>query len=144
LICEVGPKDLEKRSVAITWRDQLAAGKAFVAFDELAKGVAAQLQQYEQRLFDAAAGIRAARLRADIATLADFKAYFSESGDKGFTSGTGFVQAPFCGDEDAVEGVLKELGVTIRCMPLDNKAASGTCILTGRPATCTAIFARAY
>jgi prolyl-tRNA synthetase len=143
LICEVGPKDLEKRSVAITWRDQLGAGKAFVPFDELANGAAAQLQQYEQRLFDAAAAIRTARLRTDITTLADFKAYFAESGDKGFTTGTGFVQAPFCGDEDAVEGVLKEMGVTIRCMPLDSKAG-GACIFTGKPATCTAIFARAY
>ena len=39
---------------------------------------------------------------------------------------------------------LKELKITIRCLPLDQSGTEGTCIITGQPATCDAIFAKAY
>jgi prolyl-tRNA synthetase len=40
---------------------------------------------------------------------------------------------------------IKELTkATIRCIPLDNKAESGKCILTGNPSAQRVIFARAY
>ncbi|MGE3769635.1 MAG: proline--tRNA ligase [Bdellovibrionales bacterium] len=144
VIGEIGPKDLEKRSVAINWRDQMGK-KEFVAIDDLANGMEANLTAYQQRLFDAAAKLRSDRTRTDITTLDAFKKYFSGSGDKNYSDGIGFVRAPFCGDEAAVEGLLKELSVTIRCYPSDaQKSVSGACVLTGKPATVMAVFSRAY
>jgi prolyl-tRNA synthetase len=134
---------LANRSVAINWRDQLGT-KQFVKFDELITGVTENLGALEKRLFDAAAAVRSERTRCDITTLEQFKAYFADSGEKSYTNGTGFVIAPFCGDEDAVEPMLKEMGLTIRCAPLAEQTITGNCILTGKLATQMVIFSRAY
>ena len=40
--------------------------------------------------------------------------------------------------------LLKELKVTIRCLRLNEDCEPGTCIFTGKPATCVAVFAKAY
>ena len=40
--------------------------------------------------------------------------------------------------------LLKELKVTIRCVPLDAPEEPGKCIFTGKPSTKRAIFAKAY
>jgi prolyl-tRNA synthetase len=43
------------------------------------------------------------------------------------------------------EEKIKELTkATIRCIPLDNKPESGSCILTGKPSEQRVLFARAY
>ena len=53
----------------------------------------------------------------------------------------GFVRGKWCGDKDTEE-TLKDLSVTIRCLPLSQTVTDGICILTGRPATIDAIFGR--
>lgn len=40
--------------------------------------------------------------------------------------------------------LLDDLGVTVRCIPFDQDGKPGACVLTGKPATQDAIFARAY
>ena len=47
-------------------------------------------------------------------------------------------------DEDSLETLLKELKVTIRCIPEDDNDTPGTCFHTGKPAEKQAIFAKAY
>ena len=39
---------------------------------------------------------------------------------------------------------LKELKVTIRCIPLDAEDEPGKCIFTGQPSTRRGVFAKAY
>ena len=46
--------------------------------------------------------------------------------------------------EDEIEPLLKELKVTVRCIPRDNKETPGTCFYSGKPADKKAIFAKAY
>jgi prolyl-tRNA synthetase len=40
--------------------------------------------------------------------------------------------------------LLKELKVTIRCIPLEGAGEPGTCIFTGKPSTKRVVFAKAY
>ncbi len=40
--------------------------------------------------------------------------------------------------------LLKELKVTIRCVPLAGPEEPGKCIFTGKPSTKRAVFAKAY
>jgi prolyl-tRNA synthetase len=43
------------------------------------------------------------------------------------------------------EEKIKELTkATIRCIPMDSKAQTGICVLTGKPSERRVIFARAY
>ncbi len=46
--------------------------------------------------------------------------------------------------EQAVQPLLDELKVTIRCIPLADNEQPGTCFLTGQPAAKRAVFAKAY
>ena len=47
-------------------------------------------------------------------------------------------------DTPAVEEKLRELKVTIRCVPLDAEPKPGNCLFTGEPTDRWAIFAKAY
>ncbi|WP_368660806.1 hypothetical protein [Paracoccus sp. (in: a-proteobacteria)] len=42
------------------------------------------------------------------------------------------------------EEKFKDLNLTIRCIPYRQSGTEGTCILTGKPTTVDAIFAKAY
>lgn len=46
--------------------------------------------------------------------------------------------------EEALQPLLDELKVTIRCIPLEDNDEPGTCFLTGQPAAKKAVFAKAY
>jgi prolyl-tRNA synthetase len=145
LIVEIGPKDVEKGSVALTRRVDLEAKKEFIPLADFTAQLPAMLQASHDALYQAALAIRQQRLRTDITTLEQFKAYFGESGDESYTKGQGFVQAWWNGDEEAAEPLLKAMGLTIRCIPFDQpKGQTGPCVLTGQQANKQVIFARAY
>ena len=55
----------------------------------------------------------------------------------------GFVLAKWAGTAEDEEK-LKDLNVTIRCLPYSQSGSEGTCILTGKPTTADAILAKAY
>ena len=71
----------------------------------------------------------------DVNTFDDFQEFFS--------TGTGFLRAKWSENPESEE-LLKEFGVTIRCIPYEQSETVGTCILTGAKATLDAIFAKAY
>ena len=58
----------------------------------------------------------------------------------------GFVRVKWAGDSDAEKAIKEETKATLRVIPFDQPegGVQGKCIYTGRPATCEAIFARAY
>ena len=71
----------------------------------------------------------------DVTSLDAVRRYFSEK--------TGFVRAKWSGNP-ASEDMLKDFGVTIRCIPYEQSGNGGRCVLTAASATMDAIFAKAY
>lgn len=134
---EVGPRDLEEGQVVLYRRDRPHKEKLMVKKEELAKTVLALLDEIQAGYYNQAKAFRDSRIRTDLKNFEEFKAFFSSE------ESNGFVRAKWCGDP-ATEAMLEELKVTIRCLPLEQSKAEGTCILTGRPATCEAIFAKSY
>jgi prolyl-tRNA synthetase len=56
----------------------------------------------------------------------------------------GFIVAPWCGEEGPeLDRVQDETSATVRCI-LPDREPGGPCIFTGKPATCLAVFAKAY
>lgn len=143
IVLEIGPKDIEKKCVALTRRLDLAAKKTFPERDEFVSGAPAMLEDMQAAIFARAAKMRDGRMRADITTWDAFEKHFGKDSDGGFDKNPGFVRAPWSGDEAETEGKLKPLGVSIRCLPLEQNV-EGLCVITGRPAKFEAIFARAY
>lgn len=136
---EVGPRDIESGSLMLARRDKAHSDKIKVAKEELADLVPKLLQEIQSNYFLQAKTFRDASIRRGLTTFDELKAFFNEkNGEEG-----GFVFAKWCGDV-ATEAVTKEFGVTIRCLPLEQSKTVGTCILTGRPATIDAIFAKSY
>lgn len=143
LLLEIGPRDVKGGQVCVTRRDRLSEGKKFIVKSEFIASVAALLQDIQQTLFKQALAFRAERMVTDIKDRAAFEAYFAKTGDNGFSGGQGFVRALWSGDAESL-AILEALGVTVRCLPLDQDGRGGACVLTGKPAQSEAIFARAY
>ncbi len=143
ILLEVGPRDVAGGQVCVTRRDQLSAGKKFLARADFVAAVATELAAIQQALFDAALALQKTRTVTDIKDWAAFEAYFAKDADSSFVSGQGFVRAKWAGDPDSL-AKLDPLGVTIRCIPFDQDGKEGNCVLTGKPTTQDVIFARAY
>jgi prolyl-tRNA synthetase len=140
---EVGPRDIEAQAMMVARRDKPHKEKVKVALSEVGNEVVGMLEQMQQGYFETARRFRDANIRTDIRTFAEMKAFFTpKSSDKPEIHG-GFVLAKWCGDVET-EKMLDEMKVSIRCLPLKQSGTQGTCILTGRPATLDAIFAKSY
>lgn len=140
---EIGPRDIESQSVMVCRRDRPHKEKVKIAADALPEIAKTMLQEIQQELFDTANAHRQANSRCDLKTFAELEAFFTpKNQDKPEIHG-GFVFAKWCGDPET-EKLLDPLKVSIRCLPLEQSHTQGQCILTGRPATLDAVFAKSY
>jgi prolyl-tRNA synthetase len=73
-----------------------------------------------------------------ITTLDEFKKRFKQNAKL-----SAFVLAPFSEDKK-VEKAIGELGVTVRCIPLNQPGISATCLFTGRKTNMWALYAKSY
>lgn len=135
---EVGPKDMEKNSVFLGRRDQPKS----MGMDrgELVNSIGDILGQMQQSLYDNALKLREDNSK-EITSEADFREFFASKKENEIHGG--FAHCHFA-DENVLDPLLKELKVTIRCIPRDHNSESGTCFYSGKPAEKKAIFAKAY
>ena len=135
---EVGPKDMAKGSVFCGIRNQ---PKSFgVEREEIIATIGQKLETLQQELFDAALELRESNT-VTIDNEKDFRKYFKSSDEKKIDGGFAIC---YFADEESLQPLLKELKVTIRCVPRDDNDTPGTCFATGKPAAKKAIFAKAY
>ncbi|OUT55803.1 MAG: proline--tRNA ligase [Rhodopirellula sp. TMED11] len=137
---EIGPKDMQKNAVFMGRRDQPKS--VGIDRNELVATISDLLAEMQQSLYD-----RADQLRKDntveITNEADFRAYFTPKDEENPEVHGGFAVCHFS-DEDSLQPLLKDLKVTIRCVPSEDNETPGTCFFTGKPAAKRAIFAKAY
>ncbi len=137
---EVGPKDIAKDAVFMARRD--TGDQTSIGRDELLNTVSEVLEAIQQNLFN-----RALKLRQDntvtITSEQEFRKYFTPKNADSPEIHGGFALCHFA-SEEAVAGLLGELKVTIRCIPIDDNNEPGTCFLTGEPSSRRAVFAKAY
>jgi len=137
---EVGPKDIEKNSVFVGRRDQ--AKSYGISRSEFVSTIGKLLAEMQQNLFDRALKLREENT-VDIANEKEFRAFFTPKNQDQPEIHGGFANC-FFSSEEQVDSLLKELKVTIRCIPRNAETQTGTCFLTGEPTTQKAIFAKAY
>jgi prolyl-tRNA synthetase len=131
---EVGPKDVEKGSVAVARRDIPGkAGKSFVAQAGLTEHLEALLIEIQQALYDRALRFREERT-ADVSSYEELKQQIER----------GFARCYWAGTTADEQRVQDETRATIRCIPLEQPGQAGRCVLTGKETTQQVIFARAY
>jgi len=131
---EIGPRDLEKNSVALARRDIPGReGKQFVSQEGLSETVADLLEAIQQNLLDKATKFRDENTH-EVDNYDEFKEAIK----------TGFARGWWAGDNDDEVHVKEETKATMRCIPFEQPGGGGTCFYTGKPAAQVAIFGRAY
>jgi len=137
---EVGPKDIENNSVFLGRRDMPKSEG--IPRQACVSRIGTMLAEMQQGLYD-----RAKQMRDDhtvtITNEADFRSYFTPKHADNPEAHGGFAICHFA-DENDLESLLKELKVTIRCLPRESETPPGKCFVTGKPAAQRAIFAKAY
>jgi len=142
LILEVGPRDIEQDAVMVRRRDAEEPKGESVPRGEIAARVPALLEEIQANYLRIARERLEARTAREIDNLDDFRRWFE--GDDGDPDSGGFVRAPWSEAPESA-AVFEELKVSVRCIPFDQQLPSGaTCVLTGKPATVEAVFAKAY
>ena len=140
---EVGPRDIEKQSLVMYRRDKDPKAKEFIALDAIQETVPKVLSEMQRGYYEQAKVNLEANTTTEIKTLAELSAFFTPKNKDKPEIHAGFVIAPWCGEPESTK-VLDDLKVTVRCIPLVKKGLSGPCVLTGKPATCEALFAKNY
>ncbi|MBT8177832.1 MAG: proline--tRNA ligase [Eudoraea sp.] len=129
----IGPRDLESGTYEVARRDTLE--KETVASEAVVDKISTLLEEIQENLFN-----RAAAYRDDRITIVDdyeeFKAVLEAKG--------GFVAAHWDGTPETEDRIKEETKATIRCIPLEGYAETGSCMVTGKPSRQRVLFARAY
>ena len=148
VICEIGARDLENNSLMVKERLKVGtpAGKEIVSTPEFVQTIAERLENIQKEMFNRAKQRLENNIRTDIQTPEEFKAYFSNANEwieDGKQGKVAFVLGKWCGKPETEE-ILKELKISIRCLPSKQSGTKGKCLLTGEDATIDVIYARSY
>jgi prolyl-tRNA synthetase len=132
---EIGPRDVQNNSVVLVRRDNRA--KEIVSVDDLEARLPLLLEEVQQALFQRALEFR------------EKNTYYTDSYDEFkqiIAEKRGFVRVKWAEDSEAELAIKEETKATLRVIPFDQPegGVQGKCFYSGKPATCEAIFARAY
>jgi prolyl-tRNA synthetase len=143
---ELGPRDLEKGTVAIARRDRPVKEKAFKPVEEVIRSIPEILNEIQTGLYQRAKELRD-RHTVKIDSKADFYDFFTPKNAERPEIHGGFALAHWSGDP-AIEAQIKEdLKVTIRCIPTGpnfKDETPGKCIFSGAPSPRRVLFGKSY
>jgi prolyl-tRNA synthetase len=132
---EIGPRDAQNNSVVLVRRDNRV--KESVPVDALETRLPGLLEEIQKALFQRALEFREQNTH-EAETYEEFKSIIAEK--------RGFVRVKWAEDSAAELAIKEETKATLRVIPFNQPEGGvrGKCFYTGKPATCEAIFARAY
>ena len=135
---EIGPRDIDSGKVLLFLRTKEKKERIELARSEVKEKIVELLDQVHDELYQAALSYRDGNI-IEVDSMADFTEIFKEEGNI-----NRFVRAPFNGDKTLEDKIQKEHGVTVRCIPFEQKAKSASCLFTKRENAQNAIFAKSY
>jgi prolyl-tRNA synthetase len=131
---EIGPKDVEKNSVALARRDRPGKeGKSFVSQENLPETIRDMLMTIQASLLEHASAFR----DSNIHDPKDFAELSTAVQD-------GWAFSWWCESRECETRVKEETKASTRCIPLNQEAGEGQCIVCGQPAKRKVYFARSY
>jgi prolyl-tRNA synthetase len=140
---EIGPRDLEKGTVALSRRDKGVKEKEFLTMAEVVGQVAGILESIQTTLYQRALAYRDANTRG-IDTKEEFYAFFTPQNAERPEIHGGFARSHWCGSAECEAKVKEELKVTIRCIPFDAVAEEGACVVCGKASGKRVLWAKSY
>lgn len=136
---EIGPRDLESRKVCLQRRDQPANEKQFIDKEEFLQQACNILEEIQSGLLQRAIDFRDANL-THAETLAELESNFTGEGT------ANWVITPWAASNEEEEELSKKHKISIRCFPVGElgTAPELPCIVSGKPTTRRAVWARSY
>ena len=131
---EIGPKDIEKGTVALARRDRPGReGKSFVPQTQLRAQVLEMLDNIQDALYQRALAFR----RENTIEVGNYSDLTQVVQDR-------WALAWWCGSAACEAKVKEETKATARCIPLEQTNGQGKCAVCGESASKQVIFAKAY
>ncbi len=133
---EIGPKDLEKRSVFSARRD--TREKQALPVDSIATAVSEKLVAIQHDIFAKALAFRS-KMTTRVDSWEEFKEVLEAKG--------GFLVAHWDGTAETEAAIKEETKATIRCLPLTPDPGDlepGVCVYSGRASARRVLFAKSY
>ncbi len=131
---EIGPKDVEKSSVALARRDRPGReGKSFVPQANLAAAVADMLTDIQSAMLAKATAFRDSHIHdpKDMDELVKIVQ-------------NGWAYSWWCESKECESKVKELTKASTRCMPVDQPEGTGNCIVCGQPAKRRVLFGKSY
>lgn len=153
LIVEIGPRDAAGATVSFMRRDALRDGDKTISHSlpraDFVAAAPALLAEIQRALYAEAKARLDANIVRDVTTFDALAAYFGQAaGEEEAGDFKGWVRAPWSRPQgaalEAVDAKLKNLKLTIRCVPSDQPTSFGPCLFTGAPGVEEILIARAY
>ena len=140
---EVGPRDIANDSFPLGHRDKAHKETAAYSRGHLVARIVDILDDIQNSLYQKALNHRNAHIRK-IDTKKEFYDFFTPKNQEQPEIHGGFALSHWCGDPAVEAQVKNDLSVTIRCIPLDEEAEEGTCVITGKKSRQRVIYAKSY
>ncbi|MBE6449182.1 MAG: proline--tRNA ligase [Alphaproteobacteria bacterium] len=147
IVCEVGPRDVKNNGLMVRTRNKINTPewKQVVQFDDFVSSASKRLEDFHMDLYNAANTRLQQNQRTDITTAEEMQAYFAQQNS--WVNGQGqkvaFVRGKWSEDPESVDK-MKEMKISIRCIPEDQSQKEGNCLLTNKKAKLDVIYARSY
>jgi prolyl-tRNA synthetase len=140
---EIGPRDLEKGTVALARRDRPPKEKSFVAASEVPGQITGLLDEIQRTLLERATAFRDAHTKK-IDSKEEFYAFFTPKNPNKPEIHGGFALTHWNGSAAVEEQIKADLKVTIRCIPFEESPEPGICPFTGEPSRQRVVWAKSY
>lgn len=131
---EVGPKDVEKGTLALARRDRPGReGKSFISQSQIAPQVGEMLENIQAAMLERARTFRQENTR-EVSNYAELSGAVQDH----------WTLAWWCGSPECEAKVKEDTKATTRCLPLEQINDQAPCAVCGKAASHQVIFARAY
>lgn len=144
---EIGPRDIAADSLFVARRDRAPKDRKSIPRRQFVAEIDRMLAEIQTTLFERALAFREAHTRR-IDDVKSFEAFFTPQNPEAPEIHGGFALSYWCGSERCETKIKEDLGVTIRCLPLEGEMererAPGRCIRCGAASQERVVFAKAY
>jgi prolyl-tRNA synthetase len=140
---EIGPRDLEKKIVEVSRRDQPVKTKESLPVEEFVSRAPEFLMSIQNTLLERARKFRDEHTRI-IESKNEFYDFFTAKDSAKPEIHGGFALAHWNGSREFEEQIKNDLKVTVRVVPLDETSDPGRCIFTGEPSARRVVWAKSY
>ena len=140
---EIGLRDIEDNAVYVGRRDKQHNDKVSINREQFITEISNMLDEIQNNLFQRASDFRDAN-SVVIDDQKEFYDYFTPQNEAKPEIHGGFALSNWCNSDTCESKIKDDLGVTIRCIPLDGDNNSSACICCGKPSQGRVVFAKAY